>query len=124
MVKKILVIDDNELFRDMLAQLLTQAGYETAVASDGQKGVRLATKTQVDLVVTDIIMPEKEGLSTIQELRKMNPTIPIIAVSGGGRIGSETYLTMAKEFGARYIFQKPFDNKSLLAAIDGCFSAT
>ena len=73
---------------------------------------------QPDLVVTDIVMPEKEGIETIMELRALDPDVRIIAISGGGRINPEDYLSWAQKFGVQHTFTKPVDRDSLLAAVD------
>ncbi len=86
-------------------------------ACDGKEGIKVSSNSPADLVITDIIMPEKEGIETIIELRQMSPEMKIIAISGGGRIGAETYLNIAKKFGAAFTFAKPIDRKELLDAI-------
>lgn len=119
---RVLVIDDDTIMNDMVVQLLSQSGYEVEGASDGMAGLKLIETTQFDLIVTDIIMPEKEGLETIVAIRKKNKTIPIIAISGGGKLGPDQYLHMAKQFGADYAFQKPFKNAQFLTAVRECLS--
>lgn len=114
---RILIIDDDILIREMLSQMLEKEGFEVAYAENGIKAERIYRKTPVDLVITDIIMPDKEGLETIVELRRDFPHIKIIAISGGGRIGPEPYLKMAKSMGAMFTFVKPIDRKELLDAI-------
>ncbi len=114
---KILVIDDDEQIRAMLRQLLEKQGYEVFIASDGVEGLKLFRKESIDLIITDIIMPEKEGIETIRELVNEFPDVKIIAMSGGGRIGPEAYLRMAKGFGASHTFTKPIDLKELSEAV-------
>jgi CheY-like chemotaxis protein len=80
-MRRILVIDDDDLVRDILAE----AGYEVASAKDGGGGIESYRKQRPDLIVTDIIMPDQDGISAIVELRRLAPNIPIIAISGGGR---------------------------------------
>jgi DNA-binding response OmpR family regulator len=121
-VARILVIDDDEIMNDMIVQLLSEAGYEAEGARDGGRALKLLETGSFDLIVTDIVMPESDGLETILAVRKQNKAIPIIAVSGGGRIGPEQYLLMAREFGADYVFQKPFDAEPFLAAVRACLS--
>lgn len=114
---RILVIDDNDEFRKMLNRMLTQNGYEVIEASHGKAGLKLYNKDQIDLVITDIFMPEKEGTETVLELKKINPDIKIIVVSGGGAHRQFRYLDNMIEFGAQKVFEKPFDSKEFLASI-------
>ena len=116
-MKKILVIDDEEQMRDMLQRLLEQRGYEVMKAPNGKVGARLCKEEQIDLVITDLLMPEMDGIETIMELKRELPDVKIIAISGGGRIGPEDYLKMANSLGARYTFTKPFSTKELLEAV-------
>ena len=117
MMKKILIIDDDDLFRDMMKKLLERAGYQVFEAMNGYDGLKMAEKMNADLIVTDIIMPEKEGIETIIELRKDHPETKIIAVSGGGRLTPEFHLSLAQKMGVQKSFAKPFDNKQFLAAV-------
>lgn len=114
---RILLIDDDYQFRNMLRQVLERANYQVVEASDGSEGTRLYTKHRFELVITDLIMPQKEGIETISELKKMDPDIKIIAISGGGRIGPDSYLHFAEKLGAKYTFAKPVDRKEILDAI-------
>ena len=119
---RILVIDDDEILNDMIVQLLSEAGYEVEGARDGSYGLNLLETNLFDLVITDIVMPEKEGLETIIAIHNKSKTVPIIAISGGGRLGPKEYLQMAQHLGADYAFQKPFDNEPFLAAVRECLS--
>lgn len=114
----ILVIDDDPNVRDILRRMLGRAGYQVRTADNGKRGVELFRKTGADLVVTDIVMPEQEGLETIRELHREFPRLEIIVISGGGGLGEPgSYLRMGEMFGARYSFQKPIPRDELLAAI-------
>jgi DNA-binding response OmpR family regulator len=93
------------------------AGFEVSVADNGHHGQLLFEEQQAALVITDLIMPEQEGLETIRELKKIQPDVKIIAISGGGRIGPEAYLPAAMELGADRIFAKPFDIKELVESV-------
>ncbi len=115
---KILVIDDDEQLRIMLKQLFERNGYEVITASDGEKGIRLFNETGADLIITDLIMPEKEGLETITELRRTHPDLKIIAISGGGRVKPDDYLKLAESLGATRSFVKPVDRDVLLTAVN------
>jgi DNA-binding response OmpR family regulator len=114
---RILLIDDDEQVLDMLYESLTREGYDVLRASNGEQGLRLYRQEPVDLIITDIIMPEKEGLETIIELRRDFPDVKIIAMSGGGRIGTKDYLHLAKIFGVQRTFTKPVAREQLLDAI-------
>jgi DNA-binding response OmpR family regulator len=116
-MSKILVLDDEPSILLMIKKMLEKAGYEVIVASNGKEGMRLFERDKPDLVITDIIMPEKEGLETIFELRRMHPDLKIIAISGGGRISPDGYLPGAKLLGANMVFQKPLVQKEFLAAV-------
>jgi DNA-binding response OmpR family regulator len=118
----IIVIDDDDIMNGMLVQMLSEAGHETYGAEDGDRGLKLLATLPFDLVVTDIVMPEKEGLETIRAIRKTNKIIPIIAISGGGKICPEDYLKMAQQFGADYTFQKPFNRDRFLGAVRECLA--
>ena len=114
---RILLIDDDEQVLDMLYESLTREGYDVLRASNGEQGLRLYRQEPVDLIITDIIMPEKEGIETIIELRQDFPDVKIIAMSGGGRIGTKDYLHLAKIFGVQRTFTKPVAREELLIAI-------
>jgi len=96
---------------------LEKAGFEVDLASNGSKGLKLFEKIQADLVITDIIMPEKEGLETIREMKRLKSDLKIIAMSGGGKISADNYLATAKIFGASRVLQKPFSQKLMLDAV-------
>lgn len=116
---RILIIDDEEMFRQMLRQMLEIAGYEVAEATDGEQGLALFRDKPADLVITDIFMPEKEGIATIHELKKDFPNLKLIAVTGGGykRRGFE-YLQFAESIGADRALHKPFERKEILGTIE------
>ena len=92
---RILIIDDDVQILSMLRQTLEREGYEVVEASDGEQGEKLFREKPTDLIITDLIMPEKEGVETIKEIRSEFPETKIIAMSGGGRIGPEMYLNFA-----------------------------
>ncbi|MGB5536219.1 MAG: response regulator [Thiogranum sp.] len=124
----ILIIDDEEDIRDALQMVLESAGYEVKVASNGNEAIELQREEPAQLVITDIIMPEKDGVRTIKEMRQESPGLRIIAISGGGgveplaykpgAITTTAYLAAAKEVGADRVFAKPFDRKDLIQAVD------
>lgn len=117
---RILIIDDDVQVLDMLRQTLENEGYEIITAPNGKEGAHLYREDPADLVITDIIMPEKEGLETIIELKKDFPDVKIIAISGGGKSNPEEYLQMAKMLGAKHIFAKPVEREELLKAVREC----
>ncbi len=114
---RILVIDDDDQMRVLLRQVMEWAGYEVTEATNGRQGMMQQRKNPADLVITDLIMPEQEGLETIGQLRKEFAGIKIIAISGGGRIGPEAYLPAARELGADRVFSKPFDVQELVTSV-------
>ena len=117
-MQKILIIDDEPNILLMLKKMLERAGYEVDIATNGKEGMDLLRRISADMVITDIIMPEKEGLEIIREMRIEFPDIKIIAISGGGRISANSYLESAKHFGALKVFQKPFNQKELVGAVN------
>lgn len=114
---RILIIDDEAPIRALLKKILEREGYETVPASGGKEGIKIHRENPADLIITDLIMPEKEGLETIMELRRDFPDVKIIAMSGGGKIDPETYLHIAKTLGAIRTIAKPFDRRELLNTI-------
>ena len=113
----ILIIDDEKAIIGFLKERLLDEGFNVLTASDGKEGMNLFNSNQVDLVITDIIMPDKDGFITIMELKKICPDIKIIAMSGGGRGLPAYYLDTAKGFGAKYTFEKPFKTSELVEAV-------
>jgi len=114
---RILIIDDDEQIRVLLKQMMEWAGYEVRVAENGRIAMQMQSESPADLVITDLIMPEQEGLETISRLKKEYEGIKIIAISGGGRIGPEAYLPAALELGADKVFSKPFDVQEVVACV-------
>lgn len=116
-MKNILVIEDNEDMMCMMNDLLSRSGYNVISAVDGVAGVKAYRALTPDMVITDIIMPDKEGLEVIMELVKEMPRPKIIAMSGGGMMGSGVYLSLAEKLGADGIIQKPFSPAELVALV-------
>ena len=114
---KILVIDDDHLVRYALAKTLLSAGYEVATAADGRRGMAVLRAEHSDVVITDIIMPEQEGIDTIIQIRRERPGVKIIAISGGGRIRNIDFLEMAQSLGANDVLAKPFGVDELLSCL-------
>jgi CheY-like chemotaxis protein len=116
-VPKILLIEDNPLNRDVLGRILESAGYEIVQAADGASGIKAFRNDAPDLVVTDIVMPVKDGIATIREILDESPDTKIIAISGGYRFDGRMDLLEAALFeGASEAIQKPFDADELLEA--------
>jgi CheY-like chemotaxis protein len=113
----LLIIEDDHHILLMIKKMLEPLGYEIKLASDGNEGLEMFHKFEVDLVITDIIMPEKEGLEIIREMRRERPNLQIIAMSGGGKISADNYLETAKIFGAAKILEKPFTRKQMVSAV-------
>jgi DNA-binding response OmpR family regulator len=111
---RILLIEDNDPVRALLRENLELEGHAVIEARDGQEGLDLFRQAGADLVITDIVMPEKEGLAVLMELRNAHPPVNVIAISGGGR----DYLATGGLLGAAKVLLKPFPIAVLIAAID------
>lgn len=116
----ILLIEDEQMLRRTLRSMLERAGHSVAEAEDGNEGLAQFKVARPDLVLTDIIMPNREGVETITEIRRQAPDLPIIAMSGGGSRGGELFLTLAEGLGASATLSKPIRQAELLAAVAGC----
>ncbi|WP_291327726.1 response regulator [Desulfovibrio sp. UCD-KL4C] len=121
-MSRILVVDDDPISRQILRAMLEKEGHVISEAEDGVKAVNNYDKGSVDLVITDIFMPEKEGVQTVRELIKENPEVKIIAVSGGSSSANYDSLDWIKMFGVKYTFTKPFNSKAIISAIDDLLS--
>jgi DNA-binding response OmpR family regulator len=113
---KLLVVDDEDV-RSMLTRMLATDSHDVTIAENGIHAVNCLRKQLPDVVILDIIMPEKEGFETIVEIRRDYPDLKIIAISGGGSINATNYLKLAKTLGANLTFEKPTHVKELLAAV-------
>lgn len=120
---RILIIDDETLFRSMLRMTLEQLGHEVSEAEEGEEGLGLYDGSNFDVVMTDLLMPGKEGVETIMDLRKKNPAVKIIAMSGGGRVTSVDYLDIARKVGAKKLLAKPFSREDLRVVLDEILAA-
>lgn len=118
MKERILLIDDEETFANGLAVLLEKKGFQVKTAKDGKEGLECIQKQGFDIVVTDILMPDKDGVEVITELSKKETRPKIIAISGGGRIDATNYLEMAKKFGVEEILHKPFSVNELVTKLE------
>ena len=117
-MSSILVVDDDTSVLDVMSEMLRLEGHEVTVAENGKVAVECVDDQAFDLVITDLIMPEKEGLETIADIRRGFTELPIIAISGGGRIGPNDYLETARFIGANVTLAKPFARQELIAAVD------
>jgi two-component system chemotaxis response regulator CheY len=114
-MKRILVIDDDVQMRQLLRQILERAGYQVADAPDGETGIEIYRQEPTDLVITDLIMPRKDGMETIIELKRDYPAAKIIAISGGSRaMDPKDYLRYTAQFGVLHTLTKPFTPQEML----------
>ncbi len=114
----ILLVEDDEQLRPLLRLVLERGGHQVQEAGNGKEALEIYLRHPADLVLTDLVMPDKEGLETILELRRIYPDVKIIAMSGGGRTGGgKSYLELARKFGADHILTKPFSNQEILEGI-------
>jgi CheY-like chemotaxis protein len=116
-MQTILIIEDDTDLRRMLVKLLERDNYKVLEAGTGLEALQILDYYIPDMVITDIIMPDQDGIGTINELKKRFPEIKIIAISGGGRMLSKDYLGIAKILGADYTFSKPFDTNLFLQKV-------
>lgn len=117
-MSKILIVDDDQQLRDMLRQFLDWEGFDVIESSDGEKALRILHEYKVDIMITDIIMPEKDGISLVRDLRKQYPDLKIIAISGGSRhIDPQNPLKIVEKMGVDRTFTKPFQLSELLDAV-------
>lgn len=120
----ILVVDDEPSLLFLFKQFLEDKGYSVATAADGREGMRLIREHKPDLIITDIMMPEMDGLEVVQEIRSRHHDIPVIAISGGMKGGRLNFLPHAKKLGAHRVFEKPVELAQLLQAIQELLAAS
>jgi DNA-binding response OmpR family regulator len=116
-MSNILLIEDDSAIQKLFKQCLESAGYEVHCANDGEDGINLFRSLTIDLVITDMVMPKKEGVETIFELKHESPGVKIIAISGGGLLDPIRYLALAKAQGVEKILQKPIKPSLLLSSV-------
>lgn len=114
----ILLVDDDHDFLKLQGELLRCAEHRVVTVNNGKEAMSVAKETPFDLVITDLVMPEKEGIEIIIELRRTFPALKIIAMSGGGRVDAKDYLVIARQLGASLTLAKPFTGKELLNAVN------
>lgn len=121
---KILVVDDESFVRDMIKAMIRSAGYDVIEAGSGAQACDMCKEISVDLIITDMVMPGKNGIDLIMDVKKKYPDIPIIAISGGGGIvGRYDYLEIAKLVGADNILKKPFEMAELRSLVDSTLNS-
>lgn len=118
----ILVVDDDPQVLEVVGEMLRLEGYDVATAADGREALAKFRSQEFDLVITDLIMPEKEGLETIVEMKQLRKTVPLVAMSGGGRIGPMDYLATARTIGAVATLAKPFARSELISLVSNLLS--
>lgn len=114
---RILLVEDDTLFRELVHKILVRAGHGVSDAANGEIALTTFSREPFDLVITDIVMPDKEGLDTIRALRRRAPAVRIIAMSGGGVGQAGNYLTVARRLGAARVLAKPFSANELVATV-------
>ncbi|MDX1780508.1 MAG: response regulator [Thalassovita sp.] len=120
---RILVIDDEDDVRFTVSLMLERQGHEVVVACNGAEGIEKQRATPFDAVITDLVMPEKEGIETIRELLQEFPDLPVVAMSGGGRKVTSSYLDVAGFMGAAATLPKPFLEAELVKALETATAA-
>ncbi len=117
---QILIIDDEPMIRHLATRVLSRAGYRMLSAANGAQGIACFRRERPALVITDLIMPEREGIETIRQILRDGAGTPIIAISGGTLTGAADFLAMARELGATAILRKPFEPIELLLLVERC----
>ena len=112
----VLVLEDNEAYRTLMADVLTLAGFEVCTLPDGRRVPKILRERPIDLVITDLVMPGRDGLETMTGLRFSHPQLPVIAISGDVPFTRDRYLSIAKKLGATRVLAKPFRMARLIAA--------
>lgn len=116
---RVLLVDDEPAVLEILRQTLLAEGYEVSVAANGREAVERMKEQLFDLVLTDLIMPEKDGIQTILELRGIDPFVPVIAMSGGTAAGDGDFLPLARQLGAKAVLSKPFEYRTFMESVRG-----
>jgi CheY-like chemotaxis protein len=114
----ILIVEDNQELREILKESLNRKRFTVQEAENGKDAIIHFKPGVTDLVITDLIMPEEDGLKVIMKLREIKPSIKVIAISGGGKAGPASYLNLAKALGADAIYSKPFSVNEMIEKIE------
>ncbi|BHH83233.1 response regulator [Desulforhopalus sp. 52FAK] len=120
---KILIIDDDNDIRNLFRMWLERDGFEVYEAENGLDGMKIQREILMDLIVCDLIMPVQEGIETITQIKNEFPGVGIIAISGGGKIGPDSYLSVAEHLGAWRVFTKPVDMRLMIDTIKEWFES-
>jgi CheY-like chemotaxis protein len=115
---RILLVDDDDVSRGAVHRMLERLGHDVHSTAQGGEAIVRYQTDPADLVITDLIMPDTDGLEIIQELRRSHPAVRILAISGGGRVEAEEYLSVARKFGAIEVLAKPFTGQELKLAVE------
>lgn len=113
----VLVLEDNEPFRTLITEVLALAGFDVCAAPDGRCVAEILRQRRIDLVITDLVMPERDGIEILTELRYSHPRLPVIAISGDVPLNTHLYLTIAEKLGASRVLAKPFKMDDLVTAV-------
>jgi CheY-like chemotaxis protein len=120
----ILLLEDNDAYRALITEFLTLAGFEVVAAPDGRRVPELLQQLKVDLLITDLSMPERDGIETMTDLRYSHPRLPVIAISGDVPLNTHLYLTLAEKLGASRVLAKPFKMEQLVLAAREAIAAS
>jgi CheY-like chemotaxis protein len=124
-MKSILLVEDQEDLRTTLMLALTAAGYRVRAAANGAEAKACLPQCRPDIVITDILMPDRDGIETIADVRRLiSHKIPVVAMSGGGRLPAGHYLNLAGLLGARFVLEKPFSREEFLRTVDRALLAS
>jgi DNA-binding NtrC family response regulator len=115
--KRILLVDDEEAIRKMVRAVLGSELYEFGEAVNGMDAQTILEKQKFDLIISDVIMPDCDGIELVMAIRKKLPDVKVIIMSGGGRVRAGHYLDLASKLGATRVFEKPFDTAALRQAV-------
>lgn len=116
------IIDDEPAVKKLFEKLLRDEGYSVATAGNGREGLHMMKEKKPDLAITDILMPEMDGLEVLREIHAEFPGLPVIVMSGGTRSGTVNFLPVAKQFGACCVLSKPVELTELLSAVQNALA--
>lgn len=120
----VLLLEDNEAYRALITEVLGQAGFEVVAVPDGRRVATILAERPVDLVISDLVMPERDGIETLTELHYSHPRLPVIAISGDVPINRDLYLRVAEKLGAARVLAKPFKMEDLILAARAAIAGT
>jgi CheY-like chemotaxis protein len=120
----VLLLEDNAQYRALMAEVLSMAGFDVFAAADGRRVPQILRERSIDLVITDLVMPERDGLETMTDLHYSHPRLPVIAISGDVPLNAQLYLTLADKLGASRVLAKPFNMADLVSAARQAIAAS